>query len=127
MIFTEDNIQLTEKGKVSFNLASFYFGIYTLESIVQNRLTQVMQKRCYLRTGGIPRRLQAAVVPLHDSLAAEPLHGRERVSGDGQRIVVAEDIGIFAHADVQSPVLRILIQDRGQLLSISLYHFSYSL
>ena len=68
-------------------------------------------------TGGVASRHQVSIVALHDTFAVKPLHSRESIFGDVQRIVVAENIGILAYADIQPLVFRIPIQEGSKLLT----------
>lgn len=69
--------------------------------LLQNILTEAVQDRCCLCACGVALGHQVPVAAILDALAADPLHSGERVLGDIQCIVVAEDIGVLAHADIQ--------------------------
>ena len=80
------------------------------------KLHQTLQKRCDFSAGGVTAGIQVAfIVALEEADADGPGHG---VGGPGGDLAaVAEPAHAALGADVDPQVLRIPIQDRGDLLT----------
>lgn len=67
-------------------------------------------------SGGDALGHQVSIAAVQDAFAAEPLHGREGMLRDILCVVVAENIGILAHADIQLFVLGVPLPPTVALL-----------
>ena len=81
-------------------------------------LQEALEQGRGLGAGGAFLRQQIAlVVAVHQAGAAGPLQGGHGVGADLIRVVVGQDVGVLAHADVIALILGVTVKDGGELLA----------